>query len=731
MSKFFTLFLIFVSVNAVSQSRGLVDKSFRDSEIQSTITTVDHFTQQADGKILVAGIMTTQFGNGELIEGLARLNTNGSFDTSFVPYKTLQVSGIYLQQDQKILIGYFTGMQRLMANGAIDPTFKLFAGNVHHALVQKDDKIILTTPDLIRLTANGELDASFNTTQITSPAGIWETPTGDLLVPTYNANYSSYSIRKFSADGIEDTSFKTPVDKLVIDLNVLQDGRIAVIYSYIVGYEKLIILNANGTQDPSFSVPPGSYYRVTSDLQNRLYTGSNYLRRFNQDGSIDSSFNYPLTPEIQVMQIDKYDNLLIAESSKPISRILPDGSEDIGFSVHRRPYYTVYKDQIDEGLLMLQHIYNGAYGQDSIRIFKTDRNGNDDPAFHQINSDIAGASITTVHGDGRFVVSGFKGYSDSLSWKRFFANGIEDTLFTGGDYDDVVRLCALKNNDYIAVKELSSGYSLFRMKDNEPDPTFQSVWFKDLPYNITELSDGSILLIGIADPTQYLKKLIKILPNGGLDESFELEQNREILAFRVQKDGKLLVSNQDDKNTLRRYTSDGKLDTGFIPFSNLFFSYLFEINPVGEIVVVTEVSIHILSKDGIVEETLIDGNYALGIGSMIIQSENEIVLSGSFAYYNGIAREATVRLIKENGSGVWSLRSSSNKLSLYPNPASDEITISFNTYSSYSVFSVDGKLVQQGMLNGNRISVSELPTGVYVLELESKTGISKTRFLKQ
>lgn len=65
---------------------------------------------------------------------------------------------------------------------------------------------------------------------------------------------------------------------------------------------------------------------------------------------------------------------------------------------------------------------------------------------------------------------------------------------------------------------------------------------------------------------------------------------------------------------------------------------------------------------------------------------------------------------------------SSFGVTLYPNPAVEELTIEVNEDfigKSYQLFSSDGELVKKGMLDSkkNRISLSKLPTGTYIVDV--------------
>jgi len=88
--------------------------------------------QPNDGKILIAGAFTNY--NGVARDGIARINTNGTLDTTFDPGSGVNdvVNTVVLQNDGKILIGgsfqnvngfIRRGFARLNADGSVDATF--------------------------------------------------------------------------------------------------------------------------------------------------------------------------------------------------------------------------------------------------------------------------------------------------------------------------------------------------------------------------------------------------------------------------------------------------------------------------------------------------------------------------------------------------------------------------------------------------------------------------------
>ncbi|MDF2552717.1 MAG: hypothetical protein K0R77_1992 [Chryseobacterium sp.] len=68
---------------------------------------------------------------------------------------------------------------------------------------------------------------------------------------------------------------------------------------------------------------------------------------------------------------------------------------------------------------------------------------------------------------------------------------------------------------------------------------------------------------------------------------------------------------------------------------------------------------------------------------------------------------------------------------IYPNPTSDILNIKTNSkIESISVVGVDGKTFNV-VLNENKIDVIDLPSGVYIINIETKHGIFKKKFIKK
>lgn len=149
---------------------------------RSPFETVNALAVQPDGKVIVAGIFSSIKGTNQT--GIARLNANGSLDSSFNPGTVNGISSVALQPDGKVLIGgSFTsvngtnrqGTARLNANGSLDSSFNPGTGvngTVYSVVLQKNGKVLIgglftnvngtNRNNIARLNADGGLDNTFN-----------------------------------------------------------------------------------------------------------------------------------------------------------------------------------------------------------------------------------------------------------------------------------------------------------------------------------------------------------------------------------------------------------------------------------------------------------------------------------------------------------------------------------------------------------------------------------------
>ncbi len=147
---------------------GGLDTSFVPSAITRLMFDLGNTVAvQADGKIVIAGAFSAV--GGQPRSGLARLHSDGSLDSTFVPASGVIASSMLaLLPDGKLLRGGTQGLVRQNVDGSVDASFTGPGSSVdvHSFTVQTDGKIVFASGDgyqdwLLRLNANGTPDNSF------------------------------------------------------------------------------------------------------------------------------------------------------------------------------------------------------------------------------------------------------------------------------------------------------------------------------------------------------------------------------------------------------------------------------------------------------------------------------------------------------------------------------------------------------------------------------------------
>jgi uncharacterized delta-60 repeat protein/uncharacterized repeat protein (TIGR01451 family) len=280
----------FSSFNGITSNRiarinvdGSLDASFDSGTEVGVDSTIFAAAIQSDGKIIIGGDFI-EF-NGNPMNRIARLNVDGSLDTSFDPGigANNAVITTTIQSDGKIIIGgYFTEFNgtpinriaRLNTDGSLDESFDPGTGTndvVRRTALQSDGKIIIGgfftsfngTPrnKIARLNVDGSLDTLFDTgTSINGdPRTIVIQSDGKIII----GGFGSYNgvlggIVRLNIDGSLDTSFDpgTGANLLIYTAYIQSNGKIVVVGSFTefngVAKNYIVQLNADGSLDTSF-----------------------------------------------------------------------------------------------------------------------------------------------------------------------------------------------------------------------------------------------------------------------------------------------------------------------------------------------------------------------------------------------------------------------------------------------------------------------------------------------
>lgn len=265
---------------------------------------------QADGKVLIGGAFSSAGGFSR--DGVARLNVDGSLDTSFnspgFDDGLGAQSSVYtmaLQPNGKLIVGgYFPGVggiqqwsiARLNTDGSRDSSFTpgttLRQAVIYSVAIQPDGKVLAagqiqsannnTVPedDIVRLNLDGGLDTSFGLAKQGFSSGFIRKvvlqPDGRVLIGggafTVNGGSQFFDVARLNSDGTLDNGFSVVTSGYpggVYDLALQSSGSIYVGGGFTsvngVTRKSVAKLTASGGVDPNFDPGVGP---ITSNNNN-------------------------------------------------------------------------------------------------------------------------------------------------------------------------------------------------------------------------------------------------------------------------------------------------------------------------------------------------------------------------------------------------------------------------------------------------------------------------------
>lgn len=288
---------------------------------------------QTNGQILVGGSFNEV--NGITNNEVARLNSDGSVDTSFSVGQGPQSGGVNCiapQLDGKVVIGgdFATvnnivnyGVARLRTDASVDVSFRpttFVTTSINRLAVQGDQRILVagmihllsgTNFPVARLNSDGSFDSTFTwgTASVNEVTDMALQPNGQILVavPVITVNgISRTNVARLNSDGTIDTGFTA-------DPMVGSPGRV----NCVLGLTNGQVLIG------------GSFDTING------YTRQG-IARLNSDGSLDTSFGRaysPYDPYVFQMALQPDGKILIYDNvgSNP-HRLNANGQDDVIFS---------------------------------------------------------------------------------------------------------------------------------------------------------------------------------------------------------------------------------------------------------------------------------------------------------------------------------------------------------------------------------------------------------------
>jgi uncharacterized delta-60 repeat protein len=657
---------------------------------------------QSDGKIVVAG--TIGAGTG-LNCGVARYNTDGTFDTSF-------------DGDGKAIIQINTSFECVAP--AIQSDGKIVVAGIYYNGSNNDFAVI-------RLNSDGSPDTSFDSDGrvVTSVLSGNDTAysialqsDGKIVVAgqTMNGSYADFAVVRYNADGSLDTSFDS-------------DGKVVTAIESYEDMARAMVIQTDGK----------------TVVAGYSFTGSNYdfsLVRYNTDGSLDTSFDGDgkLTTAVQsgadvayAVALQADGKILAAGYSYSSSnedfavvRYNTNGSLDTSFGFFGKVTNSVLTShdricsvavQTDGKILAGGYSRNGSYYDFALARYNT--NGTLDTSFDG-DGKLTTPVLTTddyvnalvIQTDGKILATGYSksGTTEDFSLVRYNTNGTLDTGFDTdgkltsdiGSIYSVARAVAIQSDGKIvtagyAGNGSNSDFSVIRYNtDGSFDTGFDGDGKVLVPVGsstdqanaVAIQADGKIVVAGQAYVgTNQDFAVVRLNSDGSLDTSFDTDGKATTDFFgytdgangmTIQADGKIVVVGQSNQvyNTdfaIARYNTNGTLDTSFHvdgKQTDSFFSYeeiarAVAVQADGKIVVAghtyngsnTDFAMIRYTSTGGYDTTFGTswGRVTTGVlsssdqaYSMAIQSDGKIVLAGSS--YSGSSTDFALLRYNTNGT---------------------------------------------------------------------------------
>lgn len=645
---FFTLILlgnlytskIIAQQGKVDSNFNIIDDGQNGDGFDNTVRTL---SLQPDQKLLVGGDYLGL--NGIPSPYLTRLNPDGSIDETFNTGTGFngKVYATYIQPDGKIIVGgsftTFNGiisgrLIRLNGDGSYDPTFittiGAATGIIYQICPQPDGKIIIsgsfvkynnvTVNRIARLLPNGNLDTTFMTGSGSSLniTGV-QVATDNKIILT--GNFTIFN--------------NVPANRIV---RLLSDGRVDTDFSTGTGFNDVV--NAVSMQPDGKIILGGKFTEYNGISANRI-------ARINEDGSIDTTFHSGTGFSREAVQVIKTDIV---------------------------------------GNIMVGGSFTGSYnGEEVNRVCFLNSDGTLKADF-EMGSGPGSASVLALANDteaswyigGSFVV--FSGLNQGKLAKVSF-EGEHDTgyLSAGVGFDNsVLKVLPLSNKKTMIFGNFTKFNGVFSsriariLEEGLQDSGFNSgqSGANNLIKAAVLQADGKIVFGG--NFTRYneatTNRITRILPDGAIDNTFIIGSgfNSQIYAIAIQQDQKIIVAgnfttyNATPSGRIIRLLENGSRDPGFnVGIGADAIIETVVIQPDGKILLggrfttfngTTVAKLARLNYDGSIDTTF---NTGLGFDKFVyaiaLQSDQKIVVGGSFLSYNGISQKRIIRL-NSNGS---------------------------------------------------------------------------------
>lgn len=625
---------------------GTLDNTFNPGGVGlGGIGVVQTLTFQADGKILISGANIASY-NGNTSNCIARLNSDGTFDSTFVsglPFGQF-VEDIHQTPSGKIFISgvplNYGGVPvnkvaLLSSTGTLDSAFNTNIGTgpdgtgVYGSEIQPDGKILIggdfqnvngsPRNAVARLNADGTLDMSFvpgtNSFGPSSGAEYFvRQPDSKILVAGSFDSVDPRGVVRLNTDGSLDTGFAAvTVDQSGYSVAIQSDAKIVLmgLFTHINGADRLgvVRLNSNGAVDSTFNagisrfaqvnsiaIQPDGKTIVAGILLFARGVARRNIARFNTNGTLDATFD-------------------------------PGTGTGYGFNLTNSIQNIALQS---DGKIIAVGSFGNYNGSSAVGIARINSDGSFDPSFNTSALNFApqtNFSDLVILPDQSVVVTGQA--FPATGGRRVVhlsPTGVHDTAFANFNINgNVVKVVRESGGAFLigGIFTNVAGQSRPRIARLNSDGTFNSGFNANMPnmagttvQEIALESGGNILIGGTFSTVggQSRNGIARIMPTGALDTSFDPGTGADGIVFSIarQADGKYFV---------------GGAFSNFNGFPTK--------------------SMLLLNSDGSTDSSFTSGvgtNPANFVRRLLFQTDGKLLVGGAYNLYAGFPRGSLVRL---------------------------------------------------------------------------------------
>jgi uncharacterized delta-60 repeat protein len=650
------------------------DGSLELNYIINPLQNVTALAVQPDGKLLIGGTFSQVFPVNNLSATaapyIARINDDGSVDTSFLPTPNQAVNAIAVQPDGNVVIGgFFTTVQPQDTSA---PTLR------NH---------------IARVNEYGVPDSTMNPDSVGSVFASVALPNGQFLVGGTFLSIGGVTqnfFARLNGDGSLDTTFKVTVNGPVQAIALESNGQILIggSFSEVDGITRgnIARVNADGTVDGVFNPNTNSNVDAIAVASNgQIYIGGGFsilapngsttgysisdLARLNTDGSVDLTFNPGPNGGVFTIVFDASGNLLIGGGftsigsvTQPyVARLLSTGALDSN-PFQPEPNLPVYAIAVDSsGKILIGGTFVEVTPQTKVPGVATTLTNS--PTGPQTVLPAPGASAATPI------------YVNHIA--RLNKDGTLDTTFFPDPSSDVLSI-AIQSNGAIVLGGLFTSFApngattgvirnyIGRLNSDGSLDTNFNPNVNQLVDSVTVLSNQNILIGGSfttiqpngAAKSSFANHLALLNPDGSVDTAFSLGANTAptglVSAFAQQPNGQFIVAgsfspmNGSTSPFVARVNGDATIDTSFDPGVD---------GPVNAVAVLPGgASTQIPSNAGVWLESNGHVRYAYSAASngeivcSAQQSDGKVIIGGLFSSFGGVS--GLQNLVRLNTDGT-------------------------------------------------------------------------------